>query len=204
MYVFRDILRKDKYEKLFSHFIGTSLIIHQIVLYYWYIDNDLFCLKEALPLYICRISVILSIIMMFTKSHKLFDILYFWGIGGASIALIFHDNTLYPYPHYMFIQFFISHAGILISTLFMIFVHRYTPDINSIKRTFKWTLIYFAITIPTNYLIDSNYCYLRKLPCFVEIPFLPNTPLFFVPLMIIGLLGLFTLMYLPFSNNIKS
>lgn len=203
MYLFKDTLRKKKYEKRFSKTLAIILITHQITLYYWYINNNLLCLKEALPLYICRISIILCIIMLLSKSHKIFDIIYFWGIGGATIALIFHDNSLYPFPHYMFIQFFISHGGILISALFMIFVHKYTPNLNSIKRTFKWTFIYFGITIPTNYLIDSNYCYLRKLPCFVHFKLLPNTPIFFVPLMIAGLCMFFVLLYLPFYRKAK-
>lgn len=105
MYLYREILKTEKYKNLISKTIASILIGHQISLYLWYITNDKLTLKEALPLYLCRISLILSIIMMFNKSHKIFDILYFWGLGGASVALIFHDTSIFPFPHYVFIQF---------------------------------------------------------------------------------------------------
>ncbi|WP_423230636.1 TIGR02206 family membrane protein [Clostridium homopropionicum] len=200
IYSFRETLRKPKYEKFYSHFIGLILIFHQLSIYLWYITNERLNLKESLPLYLCRISVILSIIMLFTKSRKIFDVLYFWGLGGAFIALIFHDTSIFPFPHYIFIQFFISHGGILISVLFMIFVHKYTPDINSLKRMLRWTLVYFIVTIPINYLVDANYCYLRYKPYASPLDFLPNDPIYFVPFIIAGMYSLFLLLYLPFIN----
>jgi len=204
MYLYREILKTEKYKNLISKTIASILIGHQISLYLWYITNDKLTLKEALPLYLCRISLILSIIMMFNKSHKIFDILYFWGLGGASVALIFHDTSIFPFPHYVFIQFFISHGGILISVLFMMFIYDYSPNINSLIRTSIWTLIYFIFTIPINYIIDSNYCYLRYKPCFTPLDLLPDKPIYFVPFIILGVYMLFLLMYLPFSSKLSS
>lgn len=201
LYSYRNVLRKDKYKKILSFSIAGILIAHQISLYIWYVFNKRLTLKEALPLYPCRISIILSIIMLFNKSHKLFDLLYFWGIGGATIALIFHDTSLYPFPHYIFIQFFVSHGGILISVFFMIFIYEYSPNIKSLIRTFKCTFIYFSFTIPINYILDSNYCYLRYKPSSTPLDILPNNPICFVPFIVIGFYLLFYLMYIPFRNK---
>lgn len=201
MYLRKNTLKLEKNKKILSRVIALILILHQVSLYYWYAINDKLTLQEALPLYLCRISIILSIIMMFNKSHILFDLLYFWGLGGASIALIFHDTSLYPFPHYIFIQFFVSHGEILISVFFMMFIYEYNPNKYSLIRTFKWTFIYFTFIIPINYIIDSNYCYLRYKPCFTLLDLLPNEPMYFVPLIIIGFYLLFSLMYIPFHNK---
>lgn len=201
IYIFKDNLKNPKHEKAFSYSLGVILILHQLTIYLWYATNERLNLKESLPLYLCRISVILSIIMLFNKSRKIFDLLYFWGLGGAATALIFHDTSIFPFPHYIFLQFFISHGGILISVLFMIFVHQYTPDINSLKTTLKWTLAYFFITIPVNYLVDGNYCYLRYKPYATPLDYLPNDPIYFVPFIIISIYLLFLVLYLPFSHK---
>lgn len=88
LYFLKDKLKDEIKEKVYSSIIGTMLIINQISLYYWYIDNNKLSLRESLPLYLCRLSLILCILMIITKSRKIFDIVYFWGLGGASIALL--------------------------------------------------------------------------------------------------------------------
>jgi hypothetical integral membrane protein (TIGR02206 family) len=204
LYILKNKLKDEKKEKIYSSVIGTILILHQISLYYWYIDNNKLSLRESLPLYLCRLSLILCIVMLFTKSHKIFDIVYFWGLGGASIALLFHDTSLFSFPHYIFIQFFISHGSILISIFFMIFVHNYSPNLSSLKRTFKWTIIFFMVTIPTNYLISSNYSYLRCKPNFPLLNQICITPFLYVSLFITSITLLFLLLYLPFYKAKKS
>ncbi|AEB77184.1 membrane protein [Clostridium botulinum] len=203
IYFYRTTLKKTSNEKLVSHLIAFILILHQISIYTWYIINDKLTLKECLPLYPCRISLILCIIIMYNKSKKIFDLLYFWGIGGATTALVFHDNSLYPFPHYMFIQFFISHGGILISVLFMMFIHNYYPNLNSLKKTFKWTIIYFFITIPTNYIVDSNYCYLRENRNLQIFKYTQNSIIVSL-CTITSFFLLFYLLYLPYKNKISS
>lgn len=203
LYFLKDKLKDEKKEKVYSSIIGTMLIINQISLYYWYIDNNKLSLRESLPLYLCRLSLILCILMIITKSRKIFDIVYFWGLGGASIALLFHDTSMFCFPHYIFIQFFISHGGILISIFFMIFVHDYAPSLTSLKRTFKWTILYFIITIPTNYLVNSNYSYLRCKPNFPLLNQIPNNPFVYVPLFIGSINLLFVLLYLPYYKTTK-
>ncbi|MCB2294242.1 TIGR02206 family membrane protein [Clostridium algoriphilum] len=203
-YILKYKLKDDKKEKIYSYILGTTLIVNQVSLYYWYIDNSLLTLRECLPLYLCRLSIILCILMIITKSHNIFDIVYFWGLGGAGIALFFNDTSIYTFPHYVFIQFFICHGGIVISIFFMMFVHNYTPNLTSLKRTFKWTIIYFIITIPTNYLLKSNYSYLRCKPNFPLLNQIPTNPFVYVPLFIICINILFVLLYLPFYKTTKT
>ncbi|NEZ50328.1 TIGR02206 family membrane protein [Clostridium botulinum] len=201
IYIYRNSLMKYSKEKLISHGIAYILILHQFSIYLWYISNNKFVLQECLPLYPCRISVILSIIMLFNKSKKIFDILYFWGLGGASIALIFHDTTLYPFPHYIFIQFFISHGGILLSVLFMMFIHKYKPNLNSLKITYIYTSLYFCITILVNYLTNSNYCYLKENPNLYSFNFIPKNQLFICICTMLSFFLFFYILYIPFKDK---
>ncbi|KEH86037.1 membrane protein [Clostridium novyi A str. 4540] len=204
IYIYRNSLVEHSKEKFISHAIAYILILHQVSIYAWYISNNKLVLQECLPLYPCRISIILSIIMLFNKSKNLFDILYFWGLGGASIALIFHDTTLYPFPHYIFIQFFISHGGIVISVLFMMFVHKYRPNLNSLKKTLIYTSLYFAVTIKVNYLTNSNYCYLRENPNLYSFNFIPKNELFICISTLLSFFFFFYILYIPFKNKYRT
>ena len=51
-YILKDMLKEEKKEKIYSSILGIILIIHQISLYYWYIDNNKISLRESLPLYL--------------------------------------------------------------------------------------------------------------------------------------------------------
>ena len=49
IYILKDKLKIEKKQKIYSSIIGTTLIINQFTLYYWYIDNNELSLKESFP-----------------------------------------------------------------------------------------------------------------------------------------------------------
>jgi hypothetical integral membrane protein (TIGR02206 family) len=136
--------------------------------------------------------------MVINSSHELFDVVYFWGLGGASIALLNPDTSGFVFPHIMFVQFFVGHGCIFICIFFMIFVYEYTPNFNSLKNVFKWTLIYLILVTPLNYLVDGNYSYLKAKPMTGSpLDYLPPYP-YYVPILICFMFLLFVLLYAPF------
>lgn len=198
IYFFRKNLRSFKCKKIIGYILSTTLFLQQSLLYIWYMDSDNFTLKESLPLYTCRISAILCIFMIVNGSHKLFDIVYFWGVGGASIALLNPDTSGFVFPHIMFVQFFVGHGCIFICIFFMIFVYEYTLDFNSLKNVFRWTLLYLILVGCINYLVDGNYSYLRAKPITGSpLDYLPPYP-YYVPIFVSFVFLLFILLYTPF------
>jgi uncharacterized membrane protein YwaF len=41
--------------------------------------------------------------MLLTNDKRIYEIAFFWGVGGALQALI-TPNTDYPFPHYVFFE----------------------------------------------------------------------------------------------------
>ncbi|MCY6369183.1 TIGR02206 family membrane protein [Clostridium ganghwense] len=198
IYFNREKLQNERSKKNFGYTLGTILFFQQFLLYFWYVDSGNFTLKESLPLYTCRLCIILCIFMLLNGSYKIFEVVYFWGLGGASIALLNPDTSGFVFPHIMFVQFFVGHGGILISLVFMIFVYKYTPNLNSLKRTFKWTFVYLFAVGGFNYLVNGNYSYLRQKPLTASpLDYLPPYP-YYVLILVGFMFVLFFLLYLPF------
>ena len=72
--------------------------------------------------------------MIVTKSYRIYEIVFFTGIIGASQAIL-TPNVQYAFPHFRFIEFFIAHILLIWAPLFMTWVEGYSPTLQSIKRT---------------------------------------------------------------------
>jgi len=64
----------------------------------------MFNIKEFLPLHLCSVALILVIFVSLIKNKWLFNILYFWGFGGALNALLFPD-IFHNFPHFNLFSF---------------------------------------------------------------------------------------------------
>lgn len=198
MYLGRHYIRKNETRKTIGIILGITLALQQTLLFAWYVNSGNFTVGESLPLYLCRLSAILCIFMTITGKRELFDIAYFWGMGGAAIALLNPDTSGFGFPHIMYLQFFVGHGGIIVSLFFMMFAYRFIPDWNSLKRTFKWSFVYLFIVGGLNYIVKGNYSYLREKPLTSSpLDILPAYP-YYVPIMVAFMFAFFTLLYIPF------
>ena len=62
-------------------------------------------LQLHLPLHLCGMSVTLGAFMLWFRSYRLYEVLYFWGIGGPLVALLTPDVEQ-AFPHPVFLLFF--------------------------------------------------------------------------------------------------
>jgi hypothetical integral membrane protein (TIGR02206 family) len=89
---------------------------------YWFLVGG-WSAATALMLQMCGLSILLLPVMLFSEDPRirqfLFDLLYFWGIGGALQALIAPDIGSSGFPAYRYFSFFISHGLIIASTVVM-------------------------------------------------------------------------------------
>jgi hypothetical integral membrane protein (TIGR02206 family) len=87
---------------------------------YWFFTGG-WSVTTALMLQMCGLSILLLPVALFSENPRtrqaLFDVLYFWGIGGAIQALIAPDIGTNGFPAYRYFSFFISHGLIIASTL---------------------------------------------------------------------------------------
>ena len=157
-------------------------------------------LQEHLPLHLCGASIMLGAIMLWRASYPLYEIVYFWGIGGAIAALLTPDLPV-GFPHPFFLLFFIGHGLAVTTVLFATIVIGFRPRAASVGIAIAATAGYALLIYPVNLLLGSNYLYLLHKP---ERP----SPLDYLgpwPWYILGLAAITViacaLCYLPFAGR---
>jgi hypothetical integral membrane protein (TIGR02206 family) len=206
LFLFRKHLRNPRVNSIARVGLFLVLIISEISLQAWLWWSGYWSYQYSLPLHLSSISLILSALLLLTKKYALFEFTYFVGVGSALQAMITPDISLYTFPHYRYIHFFISHGGTVIANLFMVFVARYRPTGKSIWKAFLWLNVYTTIILIVNFLIEGNYMYISEKPVNPSIiDYLGPWPWYILSLEMIALFT-FGILYLPFwvANRGKS
>ncbi|MEK5027255.1 YwaF family protein [Paenibacillus sp. FSL M7-1046] len=139
------------------------LLFSEAGLHVWYFSQGIWKKESSLPLELCGITLLLSVIMLLTRSRRLYSFLYFAGIGGAFIALL-TPNLVYPYPHFRFLLFFTAHGAIILASLYMTWVEGYRPTWRSLFFTMLCLNVVAACVYAANSLLGSNYMFLAHKP----------------------------------------
>ena len=116
-----------------------------------------------LPLHLCGMSVALGAFMLWLRSYRLYEVLYFWGTGGAVMALLTPD-ILYAFPHPTFLLFFVSHGLAFLAVMFATLVMGFRPRPSSLLIVMPVTAAYALVMYPVNLLLGSNYLFLLAKP----------------------------------------
>lgn len=173
------------------------LLLSEIGLLIWTLSNNMWSVRSNLPLNLCTISIYLSAFMLITRSYRVFEILYFFGIGGALQALLTPD-LFYTFPHFRFIHFFIAHIAIILAILYMIWVYAMVPTWKSIVKSFITLNIIAFFVFLVNIQTGSNYMFLARKPKGPSIlDWLGPYPWYILSLELITLV-MFLVLYIPF------
>jgi len=106
---------------------AVSLVISLVLLggelsyHVFWVAIDGFSASNSLMLHMCGISVFLLPFLLFMKDSKarqwLFEICWFWGLGGAFQAFLAPDIWTHSFPELRFFTFFTSHGMLIIGPL---------------------------------------------------------------------------------------
>ncbi len=177
--------------------LAAFLWIQEASIWIYRLANGIFILQDNLPLHLCGFSALLLPILLYTKRPFLYQIMYFWGIGGATQALLTPTLPV-GFPHYLFVQFFLGHGSILIAVVYATVIFNYKPSFSGLIRTF---LITVALMIPIgiiNWLIGSNYFFIAHKPSTASLlDFMGPWPYYLIPLIGTGFV-IFLISYIPF------
>ncbi len=160
----RSYIRHHRFLRFGSRYgLVLVLLLSEIALNIWYVVWGEWTVSRSLPLELCSISLILSIVMLCNRSSMLYQILYFAGICGALQAIV-TPSLDYGFPHFRFYEFFIAHIAIILSPLYMTWVEQYRPSWRSIGWTMLYLNVLALIVGIVNLALKSNYMFLRHKP----------------------------------------
>mgnify|MGYP000088298119 CR=1 FL=1 len=174
------------------------LALSEIFLQIWNISNDQWNWADSLPLQLCSLSLVLSIILLLTRSYAIYEVVFFIGIVGALQAVL-TPALDYSFPHLRFFHFFIAHFAIIAASLYMTWVEGYRPTFRSVIKTMAALQLLLPFIIAVNYWTGGNYMFLARKPITVSLlDMLGPWPWYLFMLEGIAF-GLFLFLYLPFK-----
>jgi len=179
--------------------LALILWVNEIAWHYWNYIYGTWTIQTMLPLHLCSLLVWTGAFMLVTKNYRVYEFMYFMGIGGAIQALATPGIGRYGFPHFVFFQYFLSHGLIITSAIYMTVVERFRPTWKSVLRVALWMNIYVVIVYFINTAIDSNYLminYKPDTPSLLDL--LPDWPIYILYMELIGIVTI-VLLYLPFA-----
>lgn len=190
--------RNDSLLRHFRLFVAGLMLINEFSYILWSIITGDWSVEYSLPLQLCEILTFLIAYMLITENYLSFELAYFITFGAALQALITPD-LYYPFPHYRFFNFFLSHGLMFIAVFYMLIVKKYRPTFKSVWKTMAALNIYMVILLPVDLLTHGNYMFLLEKPEGGSIlDFLGPWPWYLLSLEFVGLLMLI-LCYAPFA-----
>ena len=182
---------------------AALLLVNEIGWHAWHVAHGLWNVQNLLPLNLCNVLVLLSVISLLAKKQVIYEFVYLLGIPAASQVLITPALGMFGFPHVLFFQIFISHGGVVLAALYLTFVENLRPaGWRAVKQVILWTSLYVVMIFLVNPLIGGNYLFLaHKPPAATLMDFLGDWPWYILWMELIGI-GLVGLMYLPFQLRI--
>ena len=179
--------------------LALILWVNEVAWHYWNYLYGTWTIQTMLPLHLCSLLVWTGALMLVTKNYRVYEFMYFMGIGGAIQALATPGIGIYGFPHFVFFQYFLSHGLIITSAIYMTVVERFRPTWKSVLRVALWMNIYVVIVYFINTAIGSNYLMINYKPATPSLlDLLPDWPVYILYMELIGIVTIF-LLYLPFA-----
>jgi hypothetical integral membrane protein (TIGR02206 family) len=192
---------KSEYQKsIMTKAIAFVIFCHVIISPYkdlYLLDNP-YNWREVLPFHMCDLSEIFLIFFLLGGPSILYKCAFFWGLAGATMAIITPDIEFLDLDYAFFM---IGHGMIIIGIMYATVALDNRPYAKDIVRV---SLITALILLPITYLINyilgepANYWYLMQKPAGASLmdafPEPPYHLLVTTPLAIL----MFCLIYIPY------
>ncbi len=165
----------------------------------WLVYYDIWNIQTHLPLHLCSFSIWGSIYMLVTRDYRPYEILYFFGLGGATQAILTPAAGVYGLPHFRAIETLASHSLVVITLIYLTAIVGLRPTWRSVFKAMIAINLLMVVVTGMNLLVNGNYMYtLRKPDTASLFDVMGPWPwyLFWAEFLAFGL---FVVLYLPFA-----
>ena len=146
-----------------EHVFGWSLVVMDVFYYIWLFQADRWNVSNSLPLELCSISLVMTVILLLTGNNHVYDCsdsfpILHWGLLLATPVL---DLS---FPHFRFFHFFYTHMAIVVTALYFTWVKGYRPTFKGIVKTMVALNVLLPMVFAINVYVQGNYMFLRTKP----------------------------------------
>lgn len=142
--------------------LGIILFQQIFLMYGWYalVLDDF--VREGLPLEMCRISTLLTILFLLTKDKRFMDVIFYFSIY-ALCSLVYPKN-IYHLLHVNGLSYMINHLMTILTPIFGVIAYGWKPTWKSFRRAAIAFTVYLPVVVLVNHLTGGNYFYLVDRP----------------------------------------
>jgi len=162
--------KPDLVKTSFSKWLSISFLISYLISNSIAIYSGWWNLQDNLPLHLCRISFFISMIVLITRKQWMYEWVLFLAIPSGLHSMLTPEMTQGVSAWFYFDYYFV-HAGLILVPIYLTIVMGMKARIDAWWKTILRLQIPVAIILPLNFLLESNYIYLRHRPL-VDNPFL--------------------------------
>ncbi|PMB03359.1 TIGR02206 family membrane protein [Fischerella thermalis CCMEE 5273] len=188
-------IKGTRLQSLVRFALIAIILFSEIGWHVWNAWNRQWTLQHSLPLQLCSVTMLLSAVLLVTRSPRLFPFVYFCGWAGALQALL-TPVLEFSYPHFRFFHFFIAHGAILWMIVYMIRVEGFRVGFRSIVPVLLQLNLLALLVWVVNAVTGGNYLFVSRKP---EYPSLLDS-WYLLSLEVVAV-GMFVLLWLPFARR---
>jgi hypothetical integral membrane protein (TIGR02206 family) len=159
---FRQQLKQPKWQPI-EMIVALSLLIFEVGFQVWLIGTGHWDPSDSIPLELCNISLILTVLLLLTNKRFIYELLLFTALLGASQALL-TPILSFDFPHFRFIHFFYTHSMMIWVVLYFTWVKGFRPTIWSVLKVFIFLNAILPFILLINKMVDGNYMFLSHKP----------------------------------------
>ena len=170
-FLVKDKVFNSKYEKHIRYSLAAFLLLNEILLVIFEIRAG----EIFLPLHLCSISYLLTIVLLITNNEKIFVFVFFTGIIGGIVSFAIPEFGNGGYDRFRFYEFIIAHSAIIYVPIYYLTNYKYKIDIRRFIDIVIVTNVlgFFMLGVnfllrATDFLPDANYMFTMGPPPEVE------------------------------------
>jgi|GEM_PF-3580612 len=161
IYKYQDKIRNSSKEKFIRYTIAGMMLLGEISYMTW---NFIHSLDDqvrfigTLPLHLCSYAIFGLMFVLVTKSQKVYNYIYIFGIVSA-LALIF-PNVNHGFNSFRYYQLFFSHSLLMIALVYMYKIHNFYPKKQDLVKSFILLQIIIVFSLAINILLDTSFLFI--------------------------------------------
>ena len=181
--------------------LAAALVGQELSFHAWRAAQGTWSVQEMLPLHLCSVLVWGGAANLLRPCRLGDAVTWYWGVAGAPQALLTPDVGEYDFPHYRFVQFFLSHGLVLAVPVWQVAVEGRRPTARGARVAYVTLLGHAAVVGLINARLGSNYLYVSRLPDTASV--LDKMPPWpgYIPILLGIAAGAFSLAYAPFARR---